>query len=208
MEVVGSSVHDYQKNGISGNEAGTDLAVRRSVVTGIGPTSGAAQNGIQIGPGARGVVEGCSIANHVWAGCVSTDVCDFVATDILVSGAAEARVAGNSAGRSQAGVYVQASGVLVAANEVFDTSVFDGIIVYGDHNQVSSNTVTHSDDAGIFVLGNENLVAGNRIREAPVGIWKYAGSAGNVLANNRFANTPTPVLDPPPAPPRVAAAFR
>ncbi len=208
VEVTDASVHDYQKNGISGNEAGTDIAVRRSVVTGIGPTSGAAQNGIQIGPGARGVVEDCSVANHVWTGCVSTDVCDFVATDILLSGAADARVARNSAGRSQTGVYVQASGVSVIANDVFDTTVFDGIIVYGDGNQVSRNTVTHSDDAGIFLLGNGNLVSGNRIREAPVGIWKYTGSSGNVLEGNRFTNTPTPVLDPPGAAQRVASAFR
>jgi len=207
VEVEGASIHDYQKNGITGNEAGTDLTVRRSVVTGLGPTPGAAQNGIQIGPGARGTVEGCSIANHLWSGCVSKDACDFVATDILVSGAAEARVARNTAGTSQAGVYLEANGALVAGNEVFDTSVFDGIVVNGDRNEVSGNTVTRSEEAGIFLLGDSNLVAGNRIRESPVGIWKLSGS-GNVLVGNRFANTPTPVLDPPGAPQRVASLFR
>jgi len=207
VEVAESSVHDYQKNGITGNEAGTELAVRRSVVTGIGPTSGAAQNGIQIGPGARGEVEGCAVANHLYSGCASTSACAFVATDILVSGAALAKVARNHAGASQGGIYLAASGAAVIENEVFDTSVFDGIVVDGDGNQVAGNTVTHSDDAGIFVEGDGNLVSGNRIREAPVGIWKFAGSTGNVLANNRFSNTATPVLDPPGVP-LAASPFR
>jgi parallel beta-helix repeat protein len=208
VEVQDSSVHDYQKNGISGNEAGTRLVVRRSVVTGAGLAAGVAQNGIQIGPGARGVVEDNVVANHLWSGCVSTSACDAVATDVLVSEAGETRVAGNAAGRSQTGIYLQASGAAVLGNRVFDTAVFDGIIVAGDRNHVVGNTITHSDDAGIFLLGNGNLIFGNRINEAPIGIWKFAGSSGNAVAANQFSNTPTPFLDPaaPAAP--AASAFR
>lgn len=204
VEVEDSSVHDYQKNGITGNEAGTRIWVRRNVVTGIGPTSGAAQNGIQVGPGARGVIEDNTVASHIWSPCVPTSNCDAVATGVLISEAADAQVARNSVGKSQTGIYVQANGVAVVGNNVFDTSVFDGIAVLGDHNHVAGNTVTHSDDAGIFLLGNRNFVFGNRINEAPIGIWKFAGSSGNVLGGNHFSNTPIPVRDP--ADPTAAAA--
>jgi len=46
VEISDCSIHDYQKNGITANEAGTMARIRRNVVTGIGPTPGAAQNGI------------------------------------------------------------------------------------------------------------------------------------------------------------------
>src|ERR1700731_3304251 len=37
-----NSVHDFQKNGITGNEVGTSVTVLRNVVAGVGPTTGAA----------------------------------------------------------------------------------------------------------------------------------------------------------------------
>ena len=49
VEIADSSIHDYQKNGITANESGTNAKIHDNVVTGIGPTTGAAQNGIQIG---------------------------------------------------------------------------------------------------------------------------------------------------------------
>jgi pectin methylesterase-like acyl-CoA thioesterase len=49
VTVEGTSVHDYQKNGITGNESGTFLIAKTNRVTGWGPTPHIAQNGIQIG---------------------------------------------------------------------------------------------------------------------------------------------------------------
>jgi pectin methylesterase-like acyl-CoA thioesterase len=46
VTVESSRIHDYQKNGITGTEQGTKIRVDRNTVTGIGPTFGAAQNGI------------------------------------------------------------------------------------------------------------------------------------------------------------------
>ena len=73
--VVNSSIHDYQKNGITGNEPGTRIRATGNVVTGIGPTSGAAQNGIQIGFGATGQIDGNVVINHIWSPCVSVSDC-------------------------------------------------------------------------------------------------------------------------------------
>jgi parallel beta-helix repeat protein len=203
VEVSDSSVHDYQKNGITGTEAGTHLWARRNVVTGVGPTSGAAQNGIQVGPRARGVVEDNAVANHLWSPCVSASSCAAVATGVLVVEAREARVARNTIGGSQIGIALQGNGASAFANSVFDTAVFGGIVVSGDRNHVVGNTVTHSDEAGIYLFGDRNFIFGNRINEAPIGIWKLAGSSGNVLAGNRFSNTP--ILDPAaPAAPAVS----
>src|ERR1700674_2968786 len=66
-----NSVHDYQKNGITGNESGTEVTITNNVVTGLGPTIGAAQNGIQIGFGGKGRVLRNTVTDNVWSPCVS-----------------------------------------------------------------------------------------------------------------------------------------
>ncbi|HTZ31959.1 MAG TPA: hypothetical protein VMH31_05860, partial [Methylomirabilota bacterium] len=49
VAVDSNSVHDFQKNGITADELGTTVMIRANTVTGLGATTGAAQNGIQIG---------------------------------------------------------------------------------------------------------------------------------------------------------------
>jgi hypothetical protein len=85
--------------------------------------------------------------------------------------------------------------------------VFDGILVVGDRNQIVANAVTHADDAGIFLIGSDNFVFANRIQDAPVGVWKWDGSSGNLIGGNKFRNVEVPVLDPAGTAPE-ASAFR
>jgi len=208
VEVLDSSIRGYQKNGITANEPGTKLVARRNVVTGAGLAAGVAQNGIQVGLGARGVVEHNEVANHVYPGCTSVVTCPAVATDVLLSEVTNASVRGNTLGTSQTGVYLDLSNESrVMDNRIFDTVVFDGILVVGDRNQIVGNAVTHADDAGIFLIGSYNFVFANRIQDAPVGIWKWDGSTGNLIGGNRFRNVEIPVLDPAGAAPS-AAPFR
>ncbi len=199
VEVEGSSLHDYQKNGITGNGSGTELKAKGNVVTGIGPTTGAGQNGIQIGYGATGEIEDNKVMNHIWSPCVSVFQCDWIATNILIYDADGVKIAKNTVGKSQAGVYLQGNRGKVEGNQVFDTDVFDGIVLFGDENKAENNAVVNSDEAAIFLLGDFNKVTGNRINEAPIGVWKFEG-AGNVIEGNQFVNTPVPVQDPPPPP--------
>ncbi len=191
-----NSVHDFQKNGITGNEVGTDVTIKNNVVTGLGPTTGAAQNGIQIAFGATGTVDGNVSANHVWSPCADANTCTVAfATDILIL-SDRVEIAHNITGRSQGGIFVQANNAKVHDNTVFDTLVFDGIDLIGNGNAAESNTVTKSDESGIFLQGNNNKVTGNTVQEAPIGIWKFTGSAGTVIDGNHFINTPITILDP------------
>jgi hypothetical protein len=71
VEVVENSVHDYQKNGITANDAGTEVSIHGNAVSGNGPVADNAQNGIQIGFGARGSIESNSVINHIYSACTS-----------------------------------------------------------------------------------------------------------------------------------------
>jgi len=89
-------VDDYGKNGITANEPGTFVTLSGNTVTGRGPTflGDAAQNGVQIGFGARGLVSGNTISMH-----------NYVPPDFVACGLLFFR-AGGGLGRAKSNTFV------------------------------------------------------------------------------------------------------
>src|SRR6266849_3535882 len=196
VEIEKSIIHDFQKNGITANEVGTHVSVHGNVVTGIGPTTGAAQNGIQIGFGAGGAISRNTVTNNLWSPCAAVDTCTAVATNILVTQSDGVEVTDNGVGISQVGIFLHGNHGLLTRNETFASSVFDGIRLEGDDNRVRHNHVFNGAQAGIFIAGNNNVVEHNKITEAAVGILKETGSVGNLIRFNQVFDTPIAVQDP------------
>jgi len=195
--IADSSIHDYQKNGITANEVGTDVTIEGNTLTGLGSTNGAAQNGIQIGFGAAGTIRHNSVANHIWAPCVSADQCTATANAVLVFQSDGASVHDNVIGVAQTGVAIVGNNASVFDNQIFASQVFDGVELIGDGNTAERNRITHSDQAGVLVAGNGNVVRQNVINESAIGVLKIAGSTGNTIANNTYFNSPVKLADPP-----------
>jgi hypothetical protein len=196
LEVTNTSVHDYQKNGISGNESGTELIATGNAVTGFGPTNAIAQNGIQIAFGARGTIEGNSVINNNYSACASSVACPYVAANILVFSATSGiKVLNNNLGKSQANVFFGGEGTtmqpvtngLIEGNTIFDSDVFDGIYIQGNNNTARANRIFNSDEASVYIDGNNNKITGNTFNEAPVGVWVGSGT-GNQISSNRYYN--------------------
>jgi len=196
VEIDHCTVHDFQKNGITADEKGTVTIIRRNVVTGLGPTTGAAQNGVQIGFGAAGSIADNVVTNNVWAPCTAIATCATVATNILVTQSDGVEVSGNTAGIAQVNIFVHGNNAATERNETFATAVFDGIRIHGDQSRVRQNRVFNGAESGIFLSGNNNVVVNNVITEAAVGVLKESGSSGNIIAGNRFFNTTVLVEDP------------
>jgi parallel beta-helix repeat protein len=192
VKINANSVEDYQKNGITGNESGTQVTIDHNVVTGVGPTTGAAQNGIQVGFGAQGAVTNNSVANNVYSPC-TMEQCSANGTGILIFQSDGVDVENNTAGTNQIGIAVEGQGSKVETNTVPNSLVLDGILLIGDDNRVTDNRISHSDQAGVFIQGNGNHIDNNEITEAAVGIFKVSGFTGNTLANNRIFATLVPV---------------
>lgn len=190
------TVHDFQKNGITADEKGTITIIRRNVVTGAGSTSGAAQNGVQIGFGAAGSILDNVVTNNIWAPCTAVVTCTAVATNILVTQSDDVEVSGNTAGISQVNIFIHGNNAEIERNETFATFIFDGIRLEGDQSRVRQNYVLNGAESGIFLAGNNNVVTDNSITEAGVGILKETGSSGNIIRGNHFFNTPVLVQDP------------
>jgi hypothetical protein len=195
VEIDHCTVHDFQKNGITADEKGTVTVIRRNVVTGLGPTTGAAQNGVQIGFGAAGSITDNVVTNNGWAPCTAA-TCATVATNILVTQSDGVEVSGNTAGIAQVNIFVHGNNATADRNETFATAVFDGIRIQGDQSRVRQNRVFNGAESGIFLSGNNNVVVDNVITESAVGVLKESGSSGNIIAANRFFNTSVLVQDP------------
>lgn len=198
VQIRNNSVWDYQKNGITANETGTQSRIEGNVVTGIGPTTGAAQNGIQIGFGAGGSIIGNTSTSNIWSPCVSPKDCVTNATGILIFESDDVLVEDNSLGSNQIGVFVGGNNSTVISNNIFDSVVLIGVALVGDDNHARLNGITHSDQAAVFIQGNGNRVRNNKITDAAIGVLKISGSSGSVITDNQFFATPITAQDPVP----------
>jgi hypothetical protein len=208
VSIENSSIHNYQKGGITANEAGTQVTISGNVVTGLGGAAGAAQNGIQIGFGASGTIHANTVANHVYAPCSNLTGCPAMATDILVYQSDGVTVDHNNVGVSQTGIAIVANSANLLSNTVFDSVGFDGVLLEGNNNAATGNHITHSDQAAVAIAGNGNTVQQDVINDAAIGILTVAGSTGNTVGSNTFFNTPIEAQDPKPSAIRRAFPYR
>ena len=197
LTVENSSVHDYQKNGITGNDAGTTLVVTGSYIVGQGATNGAAENGIQIAFGATGSISGSFVTDDVWAPDVFGDTGDAAAGILLYDTTGTPLVKGNVVGNTQFGIAVVTDTGLpgntsVTSNKVFGTRLYDGIDVCSNSNTIEANTLVNSAESGIHLdatcgsTGNNNLVESNTIIDACTGVLEDSGTSGNTTTPDTF----------------------
>ena len=196
VRITDNSVHDYQKNGITANESGTEANVVGNVVTGSGPNPAIAQNGIQIGFGGTGRIERNTVAGNIDSSCVSPTNCTANGTGILVFESDNVRVEGNSVVGNQVGIFTNGNHTTIDANGVSDSVTLVGIDLAGDNGVASANDVTSSGQAATFLEGNDNRVLGNEFTDAPVGILISSGTVGNVHSGNSYFAVLVKVQDP------------
>jgi hypothetical protein len=192
VTVKHSYVANYQKNGITGDEVGTNLTVTQNTVFGQGPTTGAAENGIQIGFGATGSVTLNKVMDNVYSPGTAG------ASGILIFDSANITVNSNTVGNSQLGIALAsgspggADGGVVTSNNVSATHLFDGIDLCSNSNTVKQNVIVGSDESAIHLdiscsgTGNSNTVANNVINDSCVGILEDSGTSGNTVGSNVF----------------------
>jgi hypothetical protein len=211
VTVANSYVANYQKNGMTANEAGTTATFTTNTVFGVGPTTGAAQNGIQFGYGAAGSAKFNTVMDNVYTPS------DAGSAGILVYDAANITSSNNVVGNDQYGiVYVEdtagaADNGTINSNHVYATHLNDGIDLCNNTNTVNSNVVTGSDQSAIHLdasctgTGNNNTVESNVIANACAGILEDLGITHNTVTGN-FFNTVTntiatgPTCGPPLSP--------
>jgi len=204
-----STVHDYEKAGIVGNDPGTNLTVEFSSAIGQGPGGLAAQNGIQIGFGATGKIFSDYVSDNIW-GSATQSSSSWAASGILVYGAHGVTVSGNTVMNSNYGIAIvsdigdgyDADDATVSSNRVMATHIFDAIDLCSSHDILTANWTDSADESGInldstcssgsYVSGTGNILTANQMEDACAGVLQ--GSTGNTFVSNIFNDTATTIL--------------
>src|SRR5205809_5557455 len=92
--ITDNRIDDYQKNGITISNTGSQAVVSENSVKGVGPNALNAQNGIQVSSGARAIVEKNEVSDNIYTPQT------FVATGILLFQAGAVQVDKNRAARN------------------------------------------------------------------------------------------------------------
>jgi len=127
--IIGNTITNYQKTGIRINGAGTCATVANNIVTGVGPTSVLAQNGIQISRGATASVTSNIITNNNYTlnNASSAGILLFQTV-----AAAPVCIQFNTGSANNIGLALATSvGVLTQGND-FPNNTLDGIFVQAD----------------------------------------------------------------------------
>jgi parallel beta-helix repeat protein len=163
VTIADTLVFDYQRAGIVANEAGLRATIRGNTVAGSGPTPALAQNGIQLGFGATGRV----VRNIVQNNAAPSAGCTFDGGN-LVYESDGGSIVGNVFTGNTAGVIVRGSRNRIARNTIDGLSGgtpvgLDGVSVIGDENVVTSNTIRNVSEAGIRLEGERNRAVRNTV---------------------------------------------
>ena len=203
VSITNNNVENYQKNGITGNEVGTTVTITGNTVIGQGPTSGAAENSIQIGFGATGTITGNTVGSDVWAPDVFGDTGD-AAAGVLVYASQSVNITSNNVSNTQYGIALagdpssgSADHNIVTKNTVSATHLYDGIDLCGSNNSASHNIINGSDESGVHIddtctgSATSNTATFNTINSACAGILIGPSASGSTTAPNTYFNVGT-----------------
>jgi len=203
--VQGSSVHSFQKNGVTGDGSETCLTVLNNYISGQGPTIGAAENGVQVSDGASGTIVGNTVIDNIWAPDTSADTGD-AASGILIYASEGVNITNNTVGTTQFGIVTvtdpaspspnNPNGLgdhtIIKSNQVLNTQIFDAIDACSNANTIESNAIANATESGIHLdsgcgaTGVNNVVKANFINESCAGILE--GATLNTVSGNGFFN--------------------
>lgn len=209
VAILGNSVHTFAKNGITVDGSPLTFLLQQNDIVGQGPTTGAAENGVQISDGATGAVLNNTTLDEIWAPDTASQSYN-AASGILIYSSANVEIGFNTVGSTQFGIVTvtdptypspqDPTGVAdhtnIHDNNVLGTQIFDGIDVCSNSNTVFNNTVFSSTESGIHLdsscgsTGKNNLVTSNTINDACAGILQ--GGTPNTIGGGTFLGIPLP----------------
>jgi len=166
LQVSDSLIYDFQKNGMALLGEGLVVDVSGNIVVGEGGTGTIAQNGIQVGSGAGGVISGNSVAGIWYTGPY------WAASGILIQYTdANVSVLGNDVVDSQVPLYVyDASGALtVSLNNLIGGEY--GLILIGTPNAEAHYNSIYGNVYGVW---NTDAAYGPQLTDMTLNWWGAA----------------------------------
>jgi parallel beta-helix repeat protein len=160
-DIVGNTISDYQKEGITVAYKGSDAVILGNTITGAGPVNFIAQNGIDVNTGADAYIAGNTITGNVYT-------VDNSAVGIAAVSAGDVTILGNRVTGNSMGIAVQfTDGAAILLNDVRG-SVTSGIDLNGLKNAtVAGNSVGNSGQDGMILRDTTHSdVVANVVRDS------------------------------------------
>ena len=192
-QVINSVIDDFQKNGITVSNAGSNVTVRGNTITGTQPPPIIAQNGIQVSGGAVALVEANTVSNLQ---CSTTNpncgANNSWSIGVLLSGAgAGTEVLNNRITGSDGNLYVVGSGqaYAVTGNRI-GNGTYANVVASAVTLNIADNVLTGA-PVGLMAAGGGantevNLIGGNTITGATTeGIQAFSGASPVLVSGGR-----------------------
>lgn len=174
------AIDDFQKNASAFVGPDLEVNVLNNVITGAGPTTVTAQNGIQFNS-ASGLIQGNTISGiaYTGGGWLASNILLWLADDVTVD---DNTVTGTNSG-GDAGIYSLSSNNLTVSDNTFDLLEYHLIVYPGDDVTVTGNDF----DGGGYGLyhggGDDLVVSGNTFNELDYSIILTGGKKALISWN-------------------------
>jgi nitrous oxidase accessory protein NosD len=195
VDIHDNAVDGYQMNAITGNGPHTYVGIDENEIMTQRPKEVMiSRNGIQIGFGARGVIENNTIARDLTPGATPQG-CAPNGVGILVFDSDEVFVVTNSIESMGVGILVQGNRTRISGNNFSACSAHHAIAVFGDGNEVSSNELPGTGEAVMFVRGKRNRIAKNQFSGDSSGVLELDTISDNFLSDNALCAVRMPTSE-------------
>ena len=201
VQIQNTVVQGFAKNGITVDGPGAQSQIKNNHITGMGPTTAAAENGIQISDGAQANIQNNVVSGEIWSPDVFGDTGD-AAAGILIVGSEKVQIQNNIVNGTQFGIVtittasfgttVNPTGLAdqtqISNNTVLNTLLYDAIDACSNNNQVQNNSISNASESGVHLdstcgsTGANNHVNGNLIFESCSGVLN--GGTANTIDNS------------------------
>lgn len=163
-ELTQNTITDYRKSGIVVFDPTSFVTITHNSVTGSGPTTSSAQNGIEMQAGANGVVSHNTVTGNVF-----NDTPDMTqAAGILVQGAGRVEVSHNQVFGNELGIAAvfQTNPLEISHNDATNNTLHGIYLETVVGAEVSHNKSTANGGSGIYVTGQSknNEIEHNDLR--------------------------------------------
>jgi Right handed beta helix region len=156
------AISGYEKNGPTATSPGSTLLVKGSVITGEGPSSYIAQNGIEVAFGAKGSISDTTISGNeceLEGVCSSTDL-EEQATGLLFFGAAAgSKVSNSTSSGNDIGVYYASTSPtqptrpeLKVLSSQLTSNRYEGAVLEEGDAALTRDTISGAGEVGIDVV--------------------------------------------------------
>ena len=205
------TVYNYEKGGVEANGQGVNTTIRDSTVTGSGPVTNPAQNGIQVGFGASGSVTGNSASANSYH---NPNDSTTAATGVLVAGGPTYNGSPQCPGSSATSPCPYTTGAMVLKNTLTNNDV--GAYLFNPldnnldapldmtNNKITNNTMSASCSMNTYVVGAS--VIGNNDKVVNNNMTGYTGTKDPNTGLGCFPVDPSPTPGNPGTRTKVSAS--